>query len=308
MKLSQDTLRKKMLGCFLGKSAGGTLGQPYEGWEGPLGLTYYDPVPTDMIPNDDLDLQVLWADCLARQAEPVVDRDLFGRAWVEHVHFPWSEYGIAIRNLKLGIPATWSGRYDNWFKDGLGAAIRSEIWACLAPGNPELAAKFMREDAMVDHVGEGVNAAVFLAVLESAAFVESDMEKLLDTALAAIPAECGIARAVRDADKLDIFPILLEYLAQPDNEAVVLNLKPSPELSPAVLSDMLAGRCPKLRDLKTKTDFLVAKLLWVNDLNFRHSLREFRRRDYVGQLAHYLPDTPEVRTIRAAVEAKLAEA
>ena len=117
-----------------------------------------------------------------------------------------------------------------------------------------------------------------------------------------------IARAVRDADKLDIFPILLEYLAQPDNEAVVLNLKPSPELSPAVLSDMLAGRCPKLRDLKTKTDFLVAKLLWVNDLNFRHSLREFRRRDYVGQLAHYLPDTPAVRTIRAAVEAKLAEA
>lgn len=117
-----------------------------------------------------------------------------------------------------------------------------------------------------------------------------------------------IARAVRDADKLDIFPILLEYLAQPDNEAVVLNLKPSPELSPAVLSDMLAGRCPKLRDLKTKTDFLVAKLLWVNDLNFRHSLREFRRRDYVRQLAHYLPDTPAVRTIRAAVEAKLAEA
>ena len=117
-----------------------------------------------------------------------------------------------------------------------------------------------------------------------------------------------IARAVRDADKLDIFPILLEYLAQPDNEAVVLNLKPSPELSPAVLSDMLAGRCPKLRDLKTKTDFLVAKLLWVNDLNFRHSLREFRRRDYVRQLAHYLPDTPEVRTIRAAVEAKLVEA
>ena len=231
MKLSQDTLRKKMLGCFLGKSAGGTLGQPYEGWEGPLGLTYYDPVPTDMIPNDDLDLQVLWADCLARQAEPVVDRDLFGRAWVEHVHFPWSEYGIAIRNLKLGIPATWSGRYDNWFKDGLGAAIRSEIWACLAPGNPELAAKFMREDAMVDHVGEGVNAAVFLAVLESAAFVESDMEKLLDTALAAIPAECGIARAVRDTRRWcaqnrtwsEVFELIKTHYGSEDFTNTVMN-------------------------------------------------------------------------------------
>lgn len=231
MKISQDTLRKKMLGCFLGKSAGGTLGQPYEGWEGPLGLTYYDPVPTDMIPNDDLDLQVLWADCLARQAEPVVDRDLFGRAWVEHVHFPWSEYGIAIRNLKLGIPATWSGRYDNWFRDGLGAAIRSEIWACLAPGDPELAAKFMREDAMVDHVGEGVNAAVFLAVLESAAFVESDMEKLLDTALAAIPAECGIARAVRDTRRWcaqnrtwsEVFELIKTHYGSEDFTNTVMN-------------------------------------------------------------------------------------
>ena len=53
--MDRTLLRKKMLGCFLGKSVGGTLGQPYEGWEGPLGLTFYDPVPTDMIPNDDLD-------------------------------------------------------------------------------------------------------------------------------------------------------------------------------------------------------------------------------------------------------------
>lgn len=122
------------------------------------------------------------------------------------------------------------------------------------------------------------------------------------------PRGAVIARAVRDADKLDIFPILLEYLAQPDNEVVVLNLKPSRELTPTVLNDMLAGRCPRLRDLRTKTDFLVAKLLWINDLNFRHSLREFRRRDYVGRLSRYLPDTPEVRTIRAAVEARLAQA
>ena len=71
MKLSQDTLRKKMLGCFLGKSAGGTLGQPYEGWEGPLGLTYYDPVPTEMPPNDDLDLQVVNLETVMRLGLPI---------------------------------------------------------------------------------------------------------------------------------------------------------------------------------------------------------------------------------------------
>ena len=60
MSMDKNSLRRRMLGCFLGKAAGGTLGQPYEGYEGPLGLTFYDPVPEDMIPNDDLDLQLVF--------------------------------------------------------------------------------------------------------------------------------------------------------------------------------------------------------------------------------------------------------
>ena len=224
-------LKKKMLGCFLGKSVGGTLGQPYEGCEGPLALTYYDPVPTDMIPNDDLDLQVLWAEKLSKQAQPVVDRDLFGRAWLEHVAFPWSEYGICIRNLRMGIPPTWAGSYDNWFTDGLGAAIRSEIWACLAPGRPELAAAFMREDAMLDHQGEGLHAAVFLAVLESMAFVESDLDKLLDAAMAAVPTDSRTWHVAHDTRLwcsqkrtcTEIFNLIMERYGHEDFTNCVMN-------------------------------------------------------------------------------------
>lgn len=37
--------REKVLGCWMGKNIGGTLGGPFEGI--PLiNLTYYDPVPT----------------------------------------------------------------------------------------------------------------------------------------------------------------------------------------------------------------------------------------------------------------------
>ena len=133
--------RKKVLGAWLGKAVGGTLGQPWEGSKGPLNLSYYDPVPTTMMPNDDLDLQVLWACKLATDWNGVVSRDHFAGTWPECIAFPFDEYGVAIRNLKRGIPAPVSGSYDNWFTDGLGAAIRSEIWACLAPGNPALAAK-----------------------------------------------------------------------------------------------------------------------------------------------------------------------
>jgi len=189
------------MGCWLGKAVGGTLGQPYEGCDGPLNFDYYNPVPTDMIPNDDLDLQVLWACALNDMEQPVIDRDVFADAWLKHVDFPWDEYGVAIRNLRNGIPAPYSGSYDNWFTDGLGAAIRSEIWACLAPGEPELAAKYAYEDACVDHSGDGIYAEQFLAALESAAFVESDINKLLDVGLSVIPAENRLSLAIKDTVK-----------------------------------------------------------------------------------------------------------
>ena len=166
--------RKKVLGAWLGKAVGGTLGQPWEGSTGPLNLSYYNPVPTTMMPNDDLDLQILWACKLATDWNGVICRDHFAKAWPECIDFPFDEYGVAIRNLKRGIPAPVCGSYDNWFTDGLGAAIRSEIWACLAPGNPALAAKYAYEDACVDHAGNGIYAEQFLAALESQAFLESD--------------------------------------------------------------------------------------------------------------------------------------
>ena len=196
--IKDEIYREKMLGGWLGKAVGGTLGQPYEGSDGPLALTFYDPVPTDMIPNDDVDLQVLWACLLDASADPVVDRNRMARAWRENIGFPCDEYGIAIRNLKHGIPAPWSGRFDNYFTDGLGAAIRSELWAFLAPGDPELAARFAFEDGCVDHCGDGLYAEQFLAALESMAFVESDISKLLEAGLAVIPHDCLLARSVRD--------------------------------------------------------------------------------------------------------------
>lgn len=192
------THRERVMGCWLGKAVGGTLGMPFEGHDGPHDLNFYAPVPTEMLPNDDLDLQVVWACTLNRMEDVRVDRHVLAEAWQRHIGFSCDEYGVALRNLAAGLKPPLTGSHDNWFAHGMGAAIRTEIWACLAPGNPELAAAYAYEDACVDHAGEGIHAAVFFAALESLAFVESDPEVLLDAALATLPAESLICRAVRD--------------------------------------------------------------------------------------------------------------
>ena len=193
-----DRYAERVMACWLGKAVGGTLGMPFEGQDGPLDLDFYRPVPTEMLPNDDLDLQVVWA-CVINELETArVDRHILAQAWLDHVQFPWDEYGVAIRNLRNGLKAPLTGSFDNWFKNGMGSPIRSEIWACLAPGDPELAAAYAHEDACVDHSDEGIWGEMFFAALESMAFVESDTDILLDRSLAVLPADSVVRYAVAD--------------------------------------------------------------------------------------------------------------
>lgn len=225
-------LRRRVLGCWLGKAVGGTLGQPYEGVDGPLNLSFYDPVPAEMIPNDDLDLQVVWA-CVMDAMDPVrVDRHDLAKAWRDHVRFPFDEYGVGLRNLAEGLEPPATGGFDNWFTRGMGAAIRSELWACLAAGDPELAGAYAYEDACFDHAGEGVDAEVFLAALQAAAFTESDCDKLLDAALTVLSEQSQLRRAIEDTrrwwvesgDWLEVRGLILEHHGHENFTDVVMNL------------------------------------------------------------------------------------
>lgn len=199
--MSKNLLREKIIGGLLGKAVGGTLGAPYEGCRGPLNLKFYDPVPEEMLPNDDLDLQVLWACKLRDDWNGILSCDNLADAWVNCVAFPFDEYGIAIRNIKLGLRGKAIGIYDNAFADGLGAAIRSELWAFLAPGNPELAIKYAKMDACIDHFGSGLDAAVFLTALESMAFSEPDIAKLIKKSVELIPKKSLLREVIKETAK-----------------------------------------------------------------------------------------------------------
>ncbi len=194
--LSTATYHRKVLGCWLGKNVGGTLGQPHEGKLGPLALTFYDPVPEGAIANDDLDLQLVWLAKLREVGPRLTERDL-GQAWRDCLTYPWDEYGVGKANLFLGVEPPVSGQHNNWFSDSMGAPIRSEIWACVAPGCPDLAAALAYQDGCVDHGGEGLFGEIFFAALESAAFVLSDRDALLDLGLGFLPPDCRTALAVR---------------------------------------------------------------------------------------------------------------
>ena len=148
--------KDRVRACWLGKNIGGTLGAPYEGHRGVFDLTYYTHnLEKGVIPNDDLDLQLVWL--MAAEAHGrAVNSEVLGEYWLTYIPCEWSEYGAGKNNLRAGLRAPVTGAFNNLYSESNGAWIRSDIWACLNPGAPDKAVKYAFEDATVDHTGEGV--------------------------------------------------------------------------------------------------------------------------------------------------------
>ena len=170
----------KVHGCWYGKCLGGAAGAPVEGIKKLIDINDFTDIYNPDLPNDDLDLQLLWLDVLENKGTIINSCDL-ADAWVEKCWYPFSEYGYFLKNYMRGIKPPYSGIVNNsFFKEGMGCPIRSEIWGIISVGNPELAAQYAYLDATLDHADNSVWAEQFLAAAEAEAFFENDVKKLIE--------------------------------------------------------------------------------------------------------------------------------
>ena len=196
---NKDYLRDKIYACWVGKNIGGTMGTPYEGKREVNDIKGFASEPGKPLPNDDLDLQLVWLRAVDEIGHEAVNSKILGEYWLSYIGPSWNEYGVCKANMREGIMPPLSGEFNNeeW-KHSNGAWIRTEIWACLFPADPEKAIKYAFQDASVDHgFGEGTYAAIFVAAMESAAFVIDDIDTLLQIGLSKIPEDCRVSRSVR---------------------------------------------------------------------------------------------------------------
>ena len=194
----------KVRGAWLGKNAGGVLGAPFESMHHEIinGIEFYTQkdLKENPVPNDDLDLQLVWLCAAERNGLYQLTPQILGEYWINHIIGPWNEYTVCRQNIANGFTPPLSGIMNNkrW-QNSNGAWIRSEIWALIFPGHPEEAVKFAWMDSCADHAGEGIYAEVFTCALEAAAFVEHDIMKLIDTGLNFIPQDCRTAKLIKIA-------------------------------------------------------------------------------------------------------------
>ena len=127
MNYQLQDYRRRVLGCFLGKNAGGTLGMRDE-WHRRINHVdgYVHEITGEPLPNDDMDLQLVWLVALEEQGVSV-DAGLLGDYWMYYITPHWAEYGNCKENMRCGLQPPFSGTVNNPYKDSCGAYIRSEI-------------------------------------------------------------------------------------------------------------------------------------------------------------------------------------
>src|ERR671939_860997 len=205
----------------LGKIIGVYLGRPFEGWSyerimAELGaIAYYvhekRNVPL-IVTDDDISGTFTFLRALPDYGNR---RDLtpaqIGQTWLNYIVEDktilwWGGLGnstehTAFIRLKRGVPAPRSGSIalnGQVVAEQIGAQIFVDGWAMVAPGDPELAADLARRAASVSHDGAAIHAAQVIAAMEAQAFVESDIQKLLDVGVSVIPRDALIARMIGD--------------------------------------------------------------------------------------------------------------
>ena len=200
MTIQFKDYRDKVRGCWWGKLVGGTLGAPFEGKRGTFDVDFYVQDDPSGVPNDDVDMQLVNLRACETYLNKV-DAHVLAEYWLSYVSVSISEYGSAKNNLKANIAPPISGAVNNPCKNSCGAFIRSELWACLCAGNPDIAVRYALEDACIDHSGEGIYGEIFCAALQSYAFIEKDVNKLIDKALTFVPSDSDLVKAINTVKK-----------------------------------------------------------------------------------------------------------
>jgi len=109
------------------------------------------------------------------------------------------------------------------------------------------------------------------------------------------------AKLIRDADKLDIFRVVLTnyraYHHEPAKFSFELELPDEPGYSPAVLDAVMNGTLVGYENLRTMNDMKLCQLGWVYDLNFAASLERLHQQGFIEELLRLLPQTPEITQV-----------
>jgi len=107
-------------------------------------------------------------------------------------------------------------------------------------------------------------------------------------------------KLIRDADKLDIWKVVLDYYYRSGSEkntAIELNYPDTPGVSELVMDDLSHQRIVHIKHVNNLNDFKLLQMAWIYDINFEESKKQIKERNYLKKIRAVLPISKEIDTV-----------
>ena len=117
------------------------------------------------------------------------------------------------------------------------------------------------------------------------------------------PRQGLFSRLLRDADKLDIWRLVINELEERGNLVETLSgpLPMSNSINLKIVTELMERKIPDFSSVRNRNDMILLRLGWVFDLNFQVSCREVLERHYVERLCSNLPTRKEIKEVEESL-------
>ena len=208
LEIRADALEDKIRGGMLAQVIGNLNGLPHEFKyiNKPGNVERYTPsLSNGAHTDDDTDIEWVYLHEIARSGENFIPPARIAQLWKRHINrriFCANRYARDLMDLGLEPPWTGNVGLNPWSEFNISGQFLCESFGLMAPAMPATAARLGLHYTHVGIDGEPAQTTQLFTTMIATAFVETDIDKIIDAGLAAVDPKSEVANVVHTTRKL----------------------------------------------------------------------------------------------------------
>lgn len=204
LQMPAETISDKIRGGLLGQMLGNLNGLPYEFKfiQEPGNLKNYVPsLPNGAYTDDDTDFEWVYIFTMQKERSIFLPYNDVYTLWKERINRNiWSSnrYARHLMDIQIKPPLTGYTSFNPWAEFNISGQFLSETFGLLAPAMPRTASKIGLHYTKVAIDNEPAQTTQLFTSMVATAFVENDINKILDAGIASIDVRSNTLQIIND--------------------------------------------------------------------------------------------------------------
>ena len=202
-----EVIADKIRGGMLGQIIGNLNGLPYENkfYETPAEVAIYTPsLPNGAVTDDDTDFEWVYIYNMQKKRTTFLPYKDISSIWINSINRGiWcsNQYARYLMDLGIQPPLTGNVVLNPWAGFNVSGQFLCETFGLVAPAMPQTAAKIGLHYTRVAIEQEPAQTTQLFTTMISTAFIENDINRILDAGLASLDPGSIIVRIIADVRK-----------------------------------------------------------------------------------------------------------